>query len=244
MPVNRNVKIKALLAAQEEERRWLFEKSDVLDTLEKGTGICLDRFKVGSYLLFGARSITVGDSMGFNKKHPTYHELHTIAAFLKPLPMTLIKSGCTSFHPTETLTEKDTKYGTATDIIPFHVRLERNNRTDLVVSVEWYAKVLDKIYCVTVHMVDTVGHFGSINRFKTCIGYQHGQPIYEWKCQVSWGLNDLFRDNKLVAKAKELAWYSCGEYKPYTRYWEIVDRRYSVTPIDMLNTMEVACTYS
>ncbi len=240
--VDREVKIKALLARQESERAWLFEHADIIDYLEKATGICGDRFGVSDGLLWGARSISFGNSMGFNKVDPTFQDLRAIANILKPVPMVLIKASCTSFHPKETLTEKDTQYGTTTDVVPFRVTLERTNRPRHTATIEWYAKMLGKLYRMHFHFPDNNCLFGQISKhWVPAHGWGRDRREGEWRCHCSWPADELWRDQKIVANAKQIRWYSAGEYPNYTRYWEATDKRYSLTPIDLINNMDVAC---
>lgn len=239
--VDRKTKIIATLARQEQERAWLFEKADILDHLESETGICGERFHVSSSELWGARHIWLGDSMGFNKISPSFQDLRALVALIKPEPLVLIKSGCTSFHPVETLTEKDTQYGTVTDVIPFTVRLERNNRPSHVATVLWYGKLLGKLYRIEIHFSNAEKCFGNIF---VQYNYVLGNPVGIKVCYADWKFGDLMRDPlKVVGKAKQLKWHSGDPLIPndYTRYWEVTDKRYTVTPLDLLKNMEGVC---
>lgn len=238
--IDRKTRIIATIARQEQERAWLFEEANILDHLEQETGICGERFKVSSGILWGARSITVGDSLGFNKVEPSLQDLRAIATALKPRPLMLIKAGCTSFQPKETLTEKDTKYGTLTEVAPFYVTLERNQRLHIA-TVTWYAKVLNVLYRIQFHYPDKNNLLGRINAVKVSLGLAGGVQQFIWQYHCSWPADEIYRNEKVVGNAKQIKWHSCGEYPYYSRYWKIVDRRYSLTPVDLLNTLEVAC---
>lgn len=238
--VDKKVKITALLARQEQERAWLFEEAEILDYLEKETGICGERFNVSNSELWGARHIWLGDSIGFNKTPPSLQDIRSLAHLLKPEPLVLIKSACTSFQPVETLTERDTQHGTFTEIIPFYVKIERNGRLVDVVTISWYAKLFDKLYRVEVNYPDTEGYFGKVH---VTYSYLNHMPLGIKDCWVDWKFGDLMRDLKVIGKAKNIKWYSGGDLTPnsYTRYWETTDKRYTATPLDLLKNMEGVC---
>lgn len=238
--VDRKTKIIATLARQQQERAWLFEEADILDHLEQETGICGERFHVSNSWMWGARHIWLGDSMGMGKNPPSFQDMRVLAQLIKPVPMALVKAACTSFHPVETLTERDTQYGTVTEIVPFTVKLERSNRPTQVATVSWYGKLFGKLYHVEIHYANAKECFGEINI--TYI-YLLGEPSCIKDCWAIWKLDDLMRDTKVLGKARQIKWYSGGKLTPnaFTRYWTVANKRYKATPLDLLKNMEGVC---
>ena len=219
-----------MLAKQEESRKWLFEEAEILDHLETLTGYNFG--SVNSYMLFGSRGLSYGDSMGYGKIQPTLEDLRKIASVLKPVPMIRISSGCCSFEPEETAEPRE--YDKVTKVAPFNVTLNTNNRHYAIADVSWYTKILGKLYRVNIYITDKGNDFGNIywRRYE----YAGGWSVRDAKC--NWQIDDIFRDGNRIAEHTSMVWGTGSDQAvpQYTMYWRRVGR-YVATPVDMVNGM-------
>lgn len=229
--VNREVKIKALLAAQEEQRRDLFLKADFEDELKKLTG----RNDWSVMLNEDCHWISLGSSTGsgYGKKNPDLNDVLKISLKLKTIPTVLVKDSCTSIKPKELIDKHDKNIK---KISPIHIRV-RAFHSQHTAEFMWYTKVLEKPCKIMIHT--DLNHNSPLGRFyirrHEFVG---GYRIAETKFNER--IESLYRDGEeITSGVKKLKWYASPESpNDYTLYWE-PKGSYVATATDVINTMEL-----
>lgn len=229
--VDREIKIRALLANQEEERRNLFIKEDFKDKLKELTG----RNDWSVMLHKDCNWISIGSSTGsgYGKKNPDLKDVLKISLKLKTIPTVLVKDSCTSIKPKELIDEHDKNIK---KISPIHIRVCAFHSTHTA-EFMWYTKVLGKECRVMIYTDlnydSPIGRF-YIRRQEFIGGYRIADTKFNER------IDSLYRDGEeITSDVKKLKWYSSPESpNDYTLYWE-PKGSYVATATDVINTLEL-----